>query len=177
MEPKHVLEYELTSERANDIQRTLLRFSMWRGWRRDVPLLVGWLVFALMLALPVLGGWMWPGVAGAMLFFATFFVLCTVVGRRWRSYASVTSALVALHMPDRRVRLEFHEGRVSMETEFIRGEGAWTELEEIVVFPSFWALRFSNGGQIVIPSSLVTPELQTFLHGKAEQALAEIVRR
>ena len=174
MEPKHALEYDLTSELANDIQRTLLRHSMRHGWRRDVPLILGWLVFAFLLAWPVLSGWMPPGVGGALLFFATLIVLCTIYGRRWRTYTSATSAIVALHMPDRRVRLEFHDGRVCMETEYIRGEGAWTELEEIVVFPTFWALRFSNEGHIVIPSSLMTSELQAFLRSKAEQVMAEI---
>ena len=174
MEPAHALEYELTSELANDIQRTLLRFSMRHGWRRDLPLILGWLVFALLLAWPVLAGWMWPGLAGGILFIATLIVLCTIYGRRWRAYTSATSAIVALHMPDRRVRLEFHEQRVCMETEYIRGEGAWTELEEIVVFPTFWALRFSNEGHIVIPRTFVTPELQSFLHAKAAQAMVDV---
>ena len=66
-------------------------------------------------------------------------------------------------------KLEFHDQRVCMHTEYFRGEGAWSELEEIVKFPAFWSLRFSNSGQIVIPSHLVSPELTTFLHAKAEQ--------
>src|SRR5262245_34926014 len=86
MEPKHAVEYELTSEMATDIQRTLLRFALRHGWRRDVPLLLGWLVVALLLAWPVLAGWMPPGVGGGILFLATLFVLAGVYRRHWHSY-------------------------------------------------------------------------------------------
>lgn len=176
MEPRHALEYELTSELATDVQRTLLRFALWSGWRRDLPLILGWAAFALLLACPVLIGWLSPGIGGGILFLATFFVLCTIYGRRTHAYWAATSAVVALHTADRRVRLEFHEQRVVMETEYFRGEGAWTELEDVVIFPTFWALRFSNSGHVVIPSPLVTPELHAFLHAKAEEAVAPVRR-
>jgi len=72
-----------------------------------------------------------------------------------------------LHTTDRRVRIEFAEDRLRMETEFFRGEGAWTELDDVVVFAGFWVLRLSNGGQVVIPGSLVSPELEAFIRAKA----------
>ncbi len=177
MEPTHSLEYELNTELATDIQRSLLQFGRRHGWRRDLPLLCGWLVFALLLAWPVMAGWLSPGIGGGILFVATFFVLSAVYRRHWQSYAAATSAVVALHTSDRRVRLEFFETRVKMEAEYFRGEASWTELEEIVVFPSFWALRFSNGGNIVIPAPLVTPELQAFLRAKAALAAAAVYER
>ena len=46
MQPIHSVEYELTSELATEIQRTLLRWELRRGWRQDLPVLVGALVFA-----------------------------------------------------------------------------------------------------------------------------------
>lgn len=175
MEPLHALEYELTSEMATDIQRALLRFEMRRGWQRDWPTYLAALLFAVLIAWPVLAGWLLPSVGGGLLFLVTLSVLGTVYRRRWLSHMAATSALVAVHMSDRRVRLEFHDQRVRMDTEYFRGEGAWSELDEIVVFPDFWALYLSNGGQIVIPASLMSAELKEFLHVKAEQAAAAIL--
>jgi hypothetical protein len=173
MEPKFALEYELTSEMATEIQRTLMRAALQQGWRRDLPLILGWLAFALVLAYPVFIGWLTPGIGGGLLFFATLLALCTMYARRWRAYSIASSAVVALHTSDRRVRLEFHEQRVSLQAEYFRGEGAWSELEELMVFPAFWALRFSNSGVVVIPAEHVTPELGEFLHAKAEQVAGQ----
>jgi len=161
---------------AQDIQRTLLRFGMRHGWRRDVPLLLGWGVMAILLGWPVLVGWLPAGVGGALLCLVTLYVLGRIYYRHSLSYTAATTAIVAVHTTDRRVRLEFYEERVRMETEYFRGEGAWTELEEIVMFPSFWALRFSSGGHIVIPAALVTPELRAFLHAKAEHVMAALLQ-
>ena len=177
MEPKVALEYVLTTEMATDIQRSLLRFVMRHGWRHDLPLILGGCTFALLLGGLVAAGWLLPAVGGAILFLAALFILCTIYGRRWRAYTAATSAVVALHTSDRRVRIELHEQRACMETEYFRGEAAWSELEELVVFPNFWALRFSNSGHIVIPSALVTPEVKALLEAKAEQVLAVIDRQ
>src|SRR5262249_19382700 len=156
-----------TSEMATDIQRALLGFEMRRGWKRDVPVFLGALVFALLITWPVLAGWMLPAVGGGLLCLVALAVLGNVDRGRWAAHLAATTAVVAVHMSDRRVRLEFHDQRVRMETEYFRGEGAWTELDEIVVFPSFWALYLANGGHIVIPGSLISSELKGFLHTKA----------
>src|SRR5262245_38121136 len=169
MEPLHAIEYELTSELAADVQRNMLRHAARHAWRRELPLLLGWLVFAGLLAWPVVGGWWSPGIGGAVLFLVTLVVLCTVYRRRWQDYAAVMTAVAGFHMANRRVRLEFHEKRLLMETEMFRGEGAWSELDEVIAFANSWALRFSNGGQVVIPAALVTPELKSFLEARAAE--------
>src|ERR1041384_4833448 len=172
MEPLHVIEYELTSEMATEMQQAMLRFEARRGWRPELPKFVGAAVCALLILVPVLAGWMAPLVGGGLLCLVALFILGAIFRHRLHAHAAASMAMIALHTPDRRVRVEFHEQRVRMETEYFRGEGAWTELDEIVIFPSFWALYLSNGGQIVIPSALASPELQEFLHAKAEEALA-----
>jgi hypothetical protein len=58
--------------------------------------------------------------------------------------------------------------------EFFRGEAAWTELEEAVIFPTFWLLRFSNGGQIVLPSASVSPALESFIRAQSQGVPAPI---
>ena len=68
------------------------------------------------------------------------------------------------------------EDRLRLETEFFRGEGAWTELDDVVVFDRFWVLRLSNGGQVVIPGSMVSPELEAFIRAKAQQVTARVLR-
>jgi hypothetical protein len=175
MEPVHTVEYELTSEMATDIRRALVRFELRRSWRRDVPVFVGAAVFAVAICWLALESLILPGVGGGLLCLVTLAVLGTVYRRHALSYGAAMTALIALHTTDRRVRIEFHEQRVRMETEYFRGEGAWTELDEIVVFPTFWALYLSNGGQIVIPGSLLSPELKAFLHAKAEQVMAPVL--
>ena len=46
MEPLHAIEYELTTEMAADIQRALMPWELRRGWRRELPVFAGALVFA-----------------------------------------------------------------------------------------------------------------------------------
>jgi hypothetical protein len=83
-------------------------------------------------------------------------------------------AVLALHTPDRRVRVEFWEERVRLEMEFFRGEGNWEELDEVVVFPRFWVLHLSNGGKVVVPAPLIAPELEALIRAKAEQVMAPV---
>ena len=47
----------------------------------------------------------------------------------------------------------------------------------VVVFPGFWLLYLSNGGQILIPGSLVTPELDALIRAKAQQVMAPVHQR
>jgi hypothetical protein len=174
IQPIHSIEYELTSEFASEVRRTLVRWELRRSWRRDLPVFVGALLFAAMIAWLTLGGWLLPVVGGGLLCVVMFFVI-GALGRRW-SIANSASliALLALHTTDRRVRIEFAEDRVRLETEFFRGEGAWTELDEVVVFPAYWLLYLSNGGQILAPARLVSAELEAFIRGKAEEVAAPV---
>jgi hypothetical protein len=177
MQPVHSIEYELTSELATEIQRMLLPWELRRGWRRDVPAFLGALAIAGLIIWLGLAGWILPGVGGGLLCLVMLFVMIAVF-RRWSSSrATIAIALLALHSSDRRVRIDFAEERVRLETEFFRGEGAWTELDEVVVFPSIWLLHLSNGGQMVVPASLVSPELEAFIRAKAEQVMAPIHHR
>jgi hypothetical protein len=176
MEPLHLIEYELTSEFATEAQRTLVRWDLRRGWPRDVPVFLCALALGAIIIWLGLTGWISPGVGGGMLCVVTLFALVAVY-RRW-SKARVASlmALLALGTSDRRVRIEFQEARVRLETEFFRGEAAWTELDEAVVFPGFWLLRFSNSGQIMLPAATVSPALESFIRDRAQEVLAPIHR-
>jgi hypothetical protein len=174
MEPVHSVEYEMTTELASEIHRALMRWQLRRGWWRDVPTFSAALVFAVLLIWFGLTGWILPGVAGGLLCLLTFFTLGAVM-RRWsRARAATTTALLALQSSDRRIRIEFNDERVRLETEFFRGEGTWTELDEVVVFDGFWVLHLSNGGQVVVPGTLVSNELEAFIRTKAENVTAPI---
>lgn len=172
MEPIHSVEYELTSELAAEIHRRLVRWELRRGWRRDLPVFVGALVFTALIVWLGMEGWILPAVGGGLMCVVAIFVAGAVF-RRWSmSQAGSLTALVALHSTDRRVRIEFGDDRVRMETEFFRGEGAWTELDEVIIFPGFWVLYLSNSGRIVIPLSVLSPELDALIRAKAQQVLA-----
>jgi hypothetical protein len=174
MQPIHSLEYEMTSDLASQVHRTLVRWQLRRGWWKDVPVLVGAIIFTALIVWLGLEGWVLPGVAGGLMCVVMLFVLGALF-RRWSmSYGAAGVALLALGTPDRRVRLEFAEDRVRLETEFFRGEGAWTELDEVVIFPDFWLLNLANGGQILIPLSRRSPELEAFLRAKAQEFAAPI---
>ncbi len=174
MQPLHAVEYELSSEMATNIHRALLRWELRRGWRQDLPVFIGALIFAGLLIWLSLQGWILPGVGGGLMCVVMLFVVGAIYRRRALSYSAVMIPLLALHTSDRRVRIEFWEERVRLETEFFRGEGAWTELDEVVLFPAFWALHLSNGGKIVVPTSLVSPEVEALIRAKAEQVLAPL---
>jgi hypothetical protein len=172
MQPIHSLEYELTSELATEVTRTLVRWQLRRGWRRDVSLLAGVMLFAVLIIWLSLRGWILPGVGGGLMAVLMLFALGAVL-RRWAmARGAALTALLGLHTSDRRVRIEFSDERVRLETEFFRGEGAWTELDEVVIFPGYWLLQFSNGGHIMVPGQLVSSELQAFIRAKAQQAMA-----
>src|SRR5262245_25235890 len=174
MEPIHAIEYELTSELATSIQRALLRFELRRGWRRDWPTFAAAGVFAALIVWLGMEGWLAPAVGSALLGLLTLFVI-GAIWRRWAlSRTAAYTAVLALYSSDRRVRLEFLDERIRMDTEYFRGEGAWTELEEVVVFPSFWMLRLANEGVIVIPSPVVSPELEGFIRAKAQLVMAPV---
>jgi hypothetical protein len=174
MEPLHSIEYVLTSELATDVQSALVRWDFRRGWRRDVPFLLCALTFATLIVWLGLSGWVLPIVGGGLLFVLTLFVIGAIF-RRWGGARSASLiAVLALGASDRRVRIEFAEERVRLETEFFRGEAAWTELEEAVIFPTFWLLRFSNGGQIVLPSASVSPALESFIRAQSQGIPAPI---
>jgi hypothetical protein len=174
MEPLHLIEYELTSELATEVQRTLIRWDFRRGWRRDLQILISALAFTALILWLGLTGWILPGVAGGLLCVVVLFIVGALY-RRWSgAYSASMIAVLALHTQDRRVRIEFLENRVRLETEFFRGEGAWTELDEVVIFPSFWLLRFTNSGQIVLPAAKVTPALESFIKAQADEIPAPI---
>jgi hypothetical protein len=174
MEPVHAIEYEMTSEFATDIQRKLVPWQLRRGWRRDLPMFLGALILAAVIIWLAMTGWILPLVGGGLICLVTLFAMGAVL-RRWSaSRAAAVTALLALHAPDRRVRVEFAEERVRLETEYFRGEGAWTELDEVVIFDGFWLLRLSNEGQVVIPGRLLSPELEAFIRTKAQQVMAPI---
>src|SRR5262249_12499177 len=141
MEPTHSIEYELTSELATTIQRTLLRRELRRGWRRDVPTFLGAVLFAALIVGLTVGGWLLPGFGAALLCVLMLFVMVAVL-RRWSICRATTmTAVLALQTTDRRVRIEFDDEQVRLETEFFRGTGTWTELDEVVVFEGYWLLR------------------------------------
>ncbi|MBI3411866.1 MAG: YcxB family protein [Planctomycetes bacterium] len=174
MEPLHAIEYELTSELATKVQRTLVPWELRRGWRRDVPLFAGAVVFAALIIWLGLEGWILPGVGGGLICLLALFVIGAIYRRVWSARGAAMSALLALHTSDRRVRIEFSDERVRLEAESFRGEGAWTELDEVNVFPGFWLLQLSSGGQILVPDSLVSPELEAFIRAKAQQVMAPV---
>src|SRR5207249_3167632 len=82
MEPIHSIEYQLTSELATEVHRTLVRRELRRGWRREVPVLLGALAFAALIIWLGLKGWILPGVGGGLLCVVMFFVI-GAVWRRW----------------------------------------------------------------------------------------------
>jgi len=176
MEPIHSVEYELTGELAMEVQRCLLRWELRRGRWQDAPVFVGALTFTILILWLGLRGWILPGVGGGLLCVVALAVIAALLRRRWAARAAIGTALVALHTPDRRVRIEFAEERIRLETEFFRGEGAWTELDDVVVFDGFWVLHLSNGGQVVIPQRLVSPELEAFICAKAQRVTAPVLR-
>jgi len=174
MEPLHAIEYELTSALATDVQDTLVRWDFRRGWRRDVPFLLFALTFAVAIVWLGLAGWILPVVGGGLLFLVTLFAIGAIY-RRWSGARTASLiAVLALGSSDRRVRIEFHDERVRLETEFFRGEAAWSELDEAVTFPSFWLLRFSNGGQVVIPSAKVSTALDSYIRARAQDVFAPV---
>ena len=168
MQPLHSVEYELTTEMATDIHRTLLHWELRRGRWQDLPVFLGALLFAALIVWLAFEGWILPAVGGGLMCLVMLFVIGAIHRRRAFSHAAVMIPLVALHTSDRRVRIEFWDERVRLETEFFRGEGSWTELDEVVLFPGFWALHLSNGGKIVVPASLVSSEVETLIRAKAE---------
>jgi hypothetical protein len=175
MQPIHAIEYELTSELATQIQRCLLRWELRRGRWQDLPVFVGALVFTVLILLLGLRGWIQPGFGAGLLCVVALAVGVALFRRRWATHVAIGTALVALHTSNRRVRIELAEDRLRMETEFFRGEGAWTELEDVVVFAGFWVLRLSNGGQVVIPGPLVPPGVEAFIRAKAQQVAAPVL--
>jgi hypothetical protein len=174
MQPITSVEYELTSELATEIHRTLLRWELRRGWRHDLPVFAGALVFAALIIWLSLEGWILPGVGGGLMCLVMLFVVGAVYRRRSISHAAVMVPLLALHTSDRRVRVEFWEERVRLEMEFFRGEGTWEQLDEVVIFPGFWVLHLANGGKVVVPAPLVAPELEALIRAKAEQVMAPV---
>jgi hypothetical protein len=174
MEPIHTIEYELTTDFATEVRRTIVRWELRRSWRRDLPVFAGALVFATLIIGLSLQGWILPAFGGALLCVIVFFAFGAIV-RRWSlARGGSLIALLPLHTTDRRVRIEFHADNVRLETEYFRGEGAWTELDEIVVFSTCWLLYLSNGGQILVPSSRLSSELENFLRTKAQEVTAPI---
>lgn len=176
MEPIHFIEYEMTSELAAEVHRKLTRWELRRGWRRDAPTYVGALIFAALIIGLGLEGWIVPGVGGGLLCLLTFLVLGAMVRRVSTSRATTGMALLAMQTSDRRVRIDFAEERVRLETEFFRGEGAWAELDDVVVFDSFWVLQLANGGQLVLPTKSLSSGLEAFIRAKAGQVMAPVRR-
>lgn len=174
MQPLHSVEYELTSALASEVHQKLLRFELRRGWRRDLPTLTGALVFALLIVGLGLEGWILPGVGGGLLALLTLLVLGVVWRRLASSRAAIAMALLAMHTSDRRVRIDFDDEHLCLETEYFRGEGAWSELDDVVIFDNFWVLQLANGGQLVLPIASLVPALEAFLRAKASQVLAPI---
>ena len=174
MQPIHAIEYELTSELATQIQRCLLRWELRRGRWQDLPVFVGALVFAALIIWVSLEGWILPLVGGGLMCVVMLFVIGAVF-RHWSlARGAVTTMLLALYTTDRRVRIEFHDQRVRMETEYFRGEGAWSELKDVAIFPGFWVLYLSNDGHILIPGRLVSPELEALIRAKAHEVMAPV---
>jgi hypothetical protein len=174
MNPIHAVEYEMTSELAAEIQRVLLRWELRRGRWQDLPVFAGALAFAALIVWLSLEGWILPGVGGGLMCVVMLFVIGAVYRRRSLAHGAAMFAVLALHTPDRRVRVEFWEERVRLEMEYFRGEGTWEQLDEVVIFPGFWALHLANGGKVVVPAPLIAPELEALIRAKAEQVMAPV---
>jgi hypothetical protein len=175
MEPVHTIEYEMTSELAADVQRKVLRWALWRSWRRDLPLYVGILLTDALIIGFGLEGWILPGVGGGLILLFSLFGIGAFTRSYARARTAVAMALLARHASDRRVRIEFDAAHVRLETELFRGQGTWEELDLIVHFDGFWLLQLSNGGNLVVPAALLSPELQGWLRAKANQVMSPIL--
>ncbi len=174
MQPVHTVEYELTSALAGDVHHKFLRSELRRGWWHDAPTFVGAFLFAVLIISLGLEGWILPAVGGGLLCILTLFVLGAVLRRVARSRAAIGMALLALHTNERRVHIDFGEDRVCMQTEYFRGEGTWAELDDVVVFDTFWVLQLANGGNLLLPLASLTPELEIFIRAKAQQVQAPV---
>ena len=124
MQPIHSVEYELTTELATEIHRCLLCWELRRGRWQDLPVYLGGLIFTVLILCLGLQGWILPAVGGGLLCVVVIAFFVALFRRRWAARTAVATALLALHAPDRRVRIEFAEDRLRLETEFFRGEGA-----------------------------------------------------
>lgn len=177
MNPIHSVEYEVTSAWVTQLERELSRWEWRRGVWQDAPQYAAAVIFAGLLVWLVLQGLVLPGVGGGLMALLMFFVL-GVVYRRWgASRSAVMTAFLAIHSGERSVRIEFDDQRVRLETGYFRGEGEWSELEQIVIFSDFWILYLSNGGRILLPSARVSSELAEFLRSKALQVMAPIYQQ
>ena|SRR5271165_1397491 len=176
MDPIHTVEYEMTSALASDIESKLLHWEMWRGWKRDLRFYIGAIVFGALIIAFGLQGWIHPAVTSGLLCLLTLFVL-SALSRRWsNARMAVTIAVLPKQMTDRHVRLTFGADHVHLEMEHFRGEGAWTELEQVIIFDNFWVLQLTNGGCVVVPEKLVSSDLDAFIRKMALMVMAPIAR-
>jgi hypothetical protein len=137
VEAIHSIEYQLTSVLAAEIRHKLLRWELRRGWRRDLQLYVGTLLFAALIIGLGLHGWILPGVGGGLLCVLTLFAFGAVVRRRSHAYVAVGMALLAQQTHDRSVRVEFDDERVRLEWSIsaVKEPGrSWTRLSSLTAF-------------------------------------------
>ncbi len=163
----HSVEYELTSEFATKVQRSLAKQKLGRGWRQDLPTFLGAVLLIVLIIILGLKNLLSLAVGSGLIFLVMLFVIGTIYRRLLTAQGASAVALLALQSGERRVRIGFSEKGLRMETDFFRGEGAWTELEEILVFPDYWVFYLANGGQVLLPVSKLTPKLENFLRDKA----------
>jgi hypothetical protein len=170
----HSVEYELTSEFAGDVERTMTKWELRRGWRRDLPLFAVALVLAVGIVWAGMSEYFLPVVSGGLLCLLTFFAVGAAFRRVAMSRAASMTLLLAMQTSDRRVRIEFTDERVRLETEFFRGEGAWSELDQVVIFATFWVLYLTNGGHVLIPRQHINSDMEALIRAKAQHVLASV---
>jgi hypothetical protein len=178
------LEYELTDELAFQIAIALFDVQA-RNVKTDVigrgflhPALPLVMAFAMLLiaqtAALLLGGdsvLIW--ILFALAFLAELLLLFKFAVYFWpgfaRWYLRLRSARMIRRLQPRTIRWRFFEDRLETKSAQSQRSLPWTELKSVDVLADFWQLQYNPKLLLVVPTAMLSEELQEFVRRKARE--------
>jgi hypothetical protein len=169
------IEYDMTEDMAERLGRLVLdRYFYGHAFHRFAPLVLVVLLAGLILLYAF--EFLTREIFGFFLV-----VMATLVGYAWfRRVLLFQNARWASLLPFQgkeslRMEISLSPTLVSMKAGDMDYDAEWDELATVWVVPDFWVLRLKTGGQLIIPSHLVTKPMEELILQKANQVGAGVV--
>ncbi|MCI0739738.1 MAG: hypothetical protein L0Y72_11895 [Gemmataceae bacterium] len=168
---EYTLDFEWTDELADEYARALTSQSSSGVLPRHTHLALAIMILAPMAVLAYIWGRFPPELlTGVLILLGVCFGFSWLRRRLHYLDCRWLSLLPFQGLERRKVQVRVSEEQISADMGEMNFQAGWAELAAMAALPGFWIIRLRDGGQVVLPVEVLSPELQEFLRDKAAAA-------